>query len=132
MELTENKEYLIWISELKKKVRSAQIKAAVAVNRELILFYWDLGMMLSEKIKSSNWGDKILANVSKEMKLEFPLMTGLSERNLKYCRRFYEFYSNLIGQQLVAQLSSETDIITNRQQLVAQIPWGQSPYFFKK
>ncbi len=89
-------------------------------------------MILSEKIKSGNWGDKILANVSKEMKLEFPLMTGLSERNLKYCRRFYEFYSNLIGQQLVAQLSSETDIITNRQQLVAQIPWGHNLLIFSK
>lgn len=88
MELIKDKDYLTWISELKKKVRSAQIKAAVVVNRELILFYWDLGMMLSEKIKSSNWGDKVLKNVSKELKNEFPEMKGFSERNIKYCRRF--------------------------------------------
>lgn len=52
-----DKEYKNWISELKLKVRSAQIKAAITVNKELILFYWDLGNMLSDKIKTSSWGD---------------------------------------------------------------------------
>lgn len=132
MDLIKDKDYLLWITELKKKVRSAQIKAAITVNKELILFYWDMGMMLSEKIKSSNWGDKILANVSQEMKSEFPEMTGLSERNLKYCRQFYEFYSNSVGQQAVAQSSTETDNIEFRQQLVAQIPWGHNILVFSK
>lgn len=132
MELIKDKAYLLWIAELKKKVRSAQIKAAITVNKELILFYWDMGMMLSEKIKSSNWGDKILANVSQEMKSEFPEMAGLSERNLKYCRQFYEFYSHSMGQQAVAQSSTETDNIEFRQQLVAQIPWGHNILIFSK
>ncbi len=132
MELIKDKDYLTWISELKKKVRSAQIKAAIAVNRELILFYWDLGMMLSEKIKSSNWGDKVLKNVSKELKNEFPEMKGFSERNLKYCRRFYEFYSIPIRQQVVAQSSKDSDIFVFGQQAVAQIPWGHNIIIFSK
>jgi predicted nuclease of restriction endonuclease-like (RecB) superfamily len=85
-------EYKNWIRQLKLKVRSAQIKAAFAVNKELILFYWDLGNMLSDKIKTSNWGDKVLENVSKDLKEEFPEINGLSVRNLKYCRVFFEFY----------------------------------------
>jgi len=146
-------EYKNWISELKLKVRSAQIKAAIAVNKELILFYWDLGNMLSEKIKTSNWGDKVLENVSKDLKDEFPDMKGFSVTNLKYCKLFYEYF--LISQQAVDQLpissqledgfslspqlgdelSKGQDLKSSQlvnennnslivQQLVAQIPWG--------
>lgn len=99
-------DYKNWICELKLKVRSAQIKAAMAVNKELILFYWDLGNMLSEKIKTSNWGDKVLENVSKDLKVEFPDMKGFSKTNLKYIKMFYEyFFSNFeIGHQLGDQL----------------------------
>jgi predicted nuclease of restriction endonuclease-like (RecB) superfamily len=86
--------YKNWISELKLKVRSAQIKAAMAVNKELILFYWDFGNMLSEKIQSSNWGDKVLENVSKDLKKEFPEMKGFSKTNLKYIKMFYEYFSS--------------------------------------
>ncbi len=122
-------EYKNWIKELKLKVRSAQIKAAISVNRELILFYWDLGSMLSDKIKTSHWGDKVLENVSKDLKQEFPDISGLSIRNLKYCKYFFEFYSQPIGQQPVAQNADELLI---RQQLVAQIPWGHHIQIFSK
>lgn len=124
-----NQEYKNWIQELKLKVRSAQTKAATAVNKELILFYWELGSTISQKIKQSNWGDKILENVSKDLKEAFPEMSGFSERNLKYCKFFYEFYSESIGQQLVALLHEE---LMFRQQLVAQIPWGHNILIFTK
>jgi hypothetical protein len=75
--------------------------------------------MIALKIKQSNWGDKILENVSKDLKDEFPEMSGFSERNLKYCKFFYEFYSESIGQPLVALSPQE---LMFRQQLVAQIP----------
>jgi predicted nuclease of restriction endonuclease-like (RecB) superfamily len=129
METIKNSEYASWIAELKHKVRSTQIKAAIAVNKELILFYWDLGAMLSEKIKASNWGEKVLEVVSKDLKDEFPEMKGFSERNLKYCRFFFEFYTLSIGQQSVAQMTDEYII---RQQLVAQIPWGHNIQIFSK
>ena len=127
-----NHEYLNWISEIKQKIRSTQIKAAIAVNKELILFYWDLGKMLSEKIEQSNWGDKVLKNVSSDLKDEFPEMKGLSERNLKYCRGFYEFYRQEYGQQPVAQNLSKNQFSSIRQQLVAQIPWGHNILIFSK
>ena len=132
MELIKDKDYLTWITELKKKVRSSQIKAAIAVNKELILFYWDLGKMLSEKIKSSNWGDKVLKNVSTELKNEFPEMKGFSVTNLKYCKLFFEYFA--IGQQAVDQLqTSHYQGYVKSQQAVDQnlidpiisvIPWG--------
>lgn len=118
MEFIKNSEYSSWITELKQKVRSAQIKAALAVNKELILFYWDLGKMLSEKIKASQWGDKVLENVSKDLKGEFPEMKGFSVSNLKTCKLFYEYFQ--FSSQLVNQ--SENETIVNSSQLVNQIP----------
>lgn len=141
-------EYKNWISELKLKVRSAQVKAAMAVNKELILLYWDLGNMLSEKIKTSKWGDKVLENVSNDLKDEFPDMNGFSVSNLKTCKLFYEYFqfSPLLGDQLKiidnsisSQAVNQLEIEQNKQssqavnpnekslimqQLVAHIPWG--------
>ncbi len=95
-------EYKNWISEVKQKVRSSQIKAAIAVNSALIIFYWELGKMLSEKISQSKWGDKILENVSKDLKDEFPDMKGFSVSNLKTCRLFYEYF----GSQVVNEIQT--------------------------
>lgn len=98
--------YKNWLKELKTKVHSAQIKAALAVNTELIQLYWELGKMISEKLEESQWGDKILKNVSNDLRAEFPNMRGLSVTNLKYSKYFYDFYSNSISQQVVDQLES--------------------------
>ena len=111
-----NSDYKIWISELKNQVRSVQIKAAIAVNSELIKFYWELGKMISEKQEFYNWGEKLIDQISKDLKEEFPDMKGLSTSNLKYAKRFYLFYS--------------TKSIS--QQLVDQIPWGHNIMIFSK
>lgn len=125
-----------WIAELKQKVLSSQIKASIAVNSTLILFYWDLGKSIDEK--ENSYGSKLLEQVSKELQTEFPDMKGFSVRNLKYCRNFYRFYSPSKGQQAVALLKQEelnrNDLIQEEriyneqfvQQLVAQIPWGHN------
>ena len=119
-----DKEYISFVRNLKKRIQSAQIKAAVSVNTELILLYWDMGNRIVEMQKNSAWGDGFLQQLSEDMQKEFPDMKGLSFRNLKYIRQWYLFWADsLIGQQLVAQL--ETPVIC--QQLVgklSQIPWG--------
>jgi len=134
--MIKNNEYKEWIVEVKQKIRSTQIKAAIAVNSALIEFYWDLGKMLSEKIKQSNWGDKILENVSIDLREEFPDMKGFSVSNLKTCKLFYDYFSNssqLVNQQqnnligsLPANQLQDSDKEENiiGQQVIAQIPWG--------
>ena len=119
----QNTDYKDWLVELKSKIRSVQLKAAVAVNSALIEFYWDLGKMITEKQAQTTWGDKLIDQVAKDLKSEFQDMTGLSNSNLKYCKRFYIFYQYVIGQQPVDQF---------RQQLVAQIPWGHNILIFSK
>jgi predicted nuclease of restriction endonuclease-like (RecB) superfamily len=98
-----SKEYKDWFVALKGKIRSAQAKAAMSVNTELIRLYWELGKEITEK--QTQWGTKFLTNLSKDLQAEFPNMGGLTLTNLKYCRSFYQFYTNrLIGQQPVDQL----------------------------
>ena len=121
MEITA--EYKNWITEVKAKVRSSQIKAALAVNSELIRFYWDLGRMITEMQTRFHWGDKVIERASKDLKEEFPDVNGLSSRNLKYCRQFYQFYQSSFGQQPVAQLSND---------LLDKVPWGHNILIFTK
>ena len=109
----QNTDYKDWLVELKSKIRSVQLKAAVAVNSALIEFYWDLGKMITEK--QSVWGSQFLEKLSIDLKSEFPNMEGLSVRNLKYTRQFYQFYNSSIGQQAVAL-----------------IPWGHNILIFSK
>ena len=95
-------EYKQWIIELKGKISSAQIKAALSVNQALIFLYWDLGKMISEKERV--WGTNLMQQVSSDLKLEFPDAGGFSVTNLRYCKLFYNYFSN--HQQLVDDLES--------------------------
>ncbi len=93
-------DYKNWLTELKSKVRSTQVKASLAVNSALILFYWELGKQISEK--ENIYGSSLIPSVSKDLKEEFPDMKGFSVRNLSYCKNFYSFYNTQILQQPVA------------------------------
>ncbi len=104
--LHEDKDYSAFLAELKSRIKSAQIKAAVSVNRELISLYWVLAEKIVEKQKQSQWGDGLLVQMSKDLQEGFPDMKGFSLRNLKYMRQWYQFWAegSAIGQQLVAQI----------------------------
>lgn len=137
MTLASNSDFSSWVSQLKKDIRTTQIKAAIRVNSELLRLYWRMGADICEKQKSASWGDGWLKELSRELIMEFPDMKGFSYRNLKYIRQWYQFYNQniTIGQQTVAQLGDE-----NGQQVVAQIdeetffsvPWGHHLYIISQ
>lgn len=102
-----NEDYKQFLQDLKKRIQSAQIKAALSVNRELVLLYWQIGREILERQKAEGWGAKVIEQISKDLRSEFPEMKGFSSRNLKYMRKFAEVFSD---EEFV-------------QQLAAQIPW---------
>ncbi|WP_249030407.1 PDDEXK nuclease domain-containing protein [Tannockella kyphosi] len=115
LKIVNNEEYQIWINDIKRLVHVSQLKAAVQVNTEMIRMYLEIGKEISQKKVESVWGIGFYRTMSFSMKKEFPDVKGFSVTNLKYMKRFYEFYC----------LSEE-----NRQQLVddlkqiCMIPWG--------
>ena len=121
-----NKEYKNWLTELKGKIRATQLKAAVTFNSALIEFYWELGLMISDK--QTSWGSQFLYTLSKDLKEAFPDMEGFSVTNLKYCRLFYKYFSN--RPQAGDDLKNSTMSIT--QQPIAQIPWGHTKLIIGK
>lgn len=126
-----SEDYKNWILDLKKKIQSTQLKAALSVNSVLIEFYWEIGKSISEK--ENIWGSKLIEQTSKDLKSEFPKMKGLSKTNLKYCKRFYEFYTlhqKEIGQQLVDQL--KLDSISKIKKRLFLVPWGHNIIILSK
>jgi len=125
--LTIDKQYKDWLTDLKHKVRHAQIKAALKVNAELLTLYWELGADLVEKQLNAKWGDGLIEQLSTDLSAEFPEMKGFSRSNLMYIKKWHLFYSQsgAIVQQAVGQLAVEP-FIQQVIALITQIPWGHN------
>lgn len=100
--------YDTFLQELKDRIRLAQVRAALSVNRELVVLYWSIGRDILTRQKDEGWGAKIIDRLSYDLTKAFPEMRGFRARNLKYMRAFAEAYP-------------DQDFV---QQVVAQLPWG--------
>lgn len=111
--------YKQWLLQLKERVRTAQMKAALKVNAELLTLYWDLGSEIIDKEKNTAWGQKIIPKLSADLLNEFPDLKGFSRTNLFYIRKWFLFYSN--APQIVPQAVGQLPVSSKGQQAVAQI-----------
>ena len=110
----ENTNYATLLKSLKTEISTARIRAHLSVNKEMISLYWRIGNQILERQKQEGWGAKVIENISKDLRKEFPEMKGLSPQNLKYMKKFADEYSN-------KEIS---------QQAVDQIPWGHNIKIF--
>lgn len=104
------------LRSLKSRIQSAQVKAALSVNQELVLLYWDIGREILTRQGVEGWGAKVIDRLAADLRATFPNMTGLSPRNLKYMRSFAEAWP-------------DRAIV---QRVVAQIPWGHNLSLLEK
>src|SRR5688572_24547541 len=127
------KAYKSWLNELKQRIHSSQIKAALKVNAELLVLYWHLGKEILDKEKG--YGKKLIDQLSKDLMYEFPQVKGFSRSNLYFVRQWVYFYTQKspIVQQLVGQLTDsgqstdiQIDVGANDEipGLLFKIPWG--------
>ncbi len=114
------------LNQLKEKIKTAQTKAVLAVNNELLKVYWEIGNVISDQEKESGWGSKVIEKLAADLKMEFPGMKGLSPRNLRYMRDFSVAYPQfVIWQQPAAKLQNiDNQQDTIWQQAAAKLPWG--------
>lgn len=85
-----SKSYQDLLARLKAQIRTAQVRAAVAVNQELVLLYWGIGREILDRQQNDGWGTRVIERLAKDLRLEFPDMQGLSPRNLGYMKAFAE------------------------------------------
>lgn len=107
------RDYPAFLKDLKARIQSAQVRAAFAINAELLRLYWDVGRSLIEQQSTSGWGARVLSRLAVDLKNEFPEVKGFSERNLKLMTQFYREYPKLFqkGQPPVAQLPWAHNIV---------------------
>ena len=134
-------DYAEWIADIKSRYRSAQVKAAVKVNAEKLLFNWQLGRDLVQKKAEERWGAGVVEQVSLDLKREFPNADGFSVRNLWYMKQWYLFYTQReeeILHQAGAELQRiENQYVTKMHQIGAELSseklhqvGGEFPLFF--
>ena len=108
--LPQSNGYAALLGDLKERIQSARLRAALAVNQELILLYWSIGRDILARQLDEGWGARVIDRLSADLRRDFPEMTGLSARNLKYMRALAEAYP-------------DREVV---QQVVARLPWGHS------
>jgi predicted nuclease of restriction endonuclease-like (RecB) superfamily len=93
------------LAELKGRIHSAQQRATLAVNRELVLLYWKIGQDILTRQVQQGWGAKVIERLARDLRSAFPDMKGFSPRNLKYMRAFAEAWPDAVFVQgMLAQL----------------------------
>ena len=102
--------YADWLADLKGRIHTAQQRATLAVNRELVLLYWQIGRDILARQAAQGWGAKVIERLAHDLCAAFPDMKGFSPRNLKYMRAF-------------AQAWPDAEFV---QQAAAQMPWGHN------
>lgn len=121
-----DKEYIDWLKELKARYRQSQTKAAVKVNTAMLEFYWGLGRDIVQRKAESKWGSGFFNQLSLDMRAMFPDDKGFSSANLRYMKRWFEFYYQRVvnlhqpGEEIVQQLAEEI-VMANRQQPADEI-----------
>ena len=97
--------YSDWLTDLKNRIHHAQQRASLAVNRELVLLYWQIGHDILQRQAEQGWGAKVIDRLAHDLRTAFPDMKGFSPRNLKYMRAFAEAWPDSeFVQGVLAQL----------------------------
>jgi predicted nuclease of restriction endonuclease-like (RecB) superfamily len=151
-------DYTAFLTEVKGRILTARFQAGRAVNRELVMLYWDIGRGIVEKQQAAGWGDSVVERLAADLRAEFPDMRGFSDRNVWDMKRFYlacsepEFLQQVVAElrrkpglsgflpQAVAEMGraeihqqpAEETLSHAVRELVAAVPWGHHRFILDK
>jgi predicted nuclease of restriction endonuclease-like (RecB) superfamily len=147
---TAPRDYAALLTDIKTRIRAAQVRATLGANAEMLTMYWDVGRMIEQRQKTEGWGAAVIPRLARDIRNELPEVKGFSERNIKLMTQFYREYPwpISIGQRPVAQLDNggqkspptmtptltailpqgvaKLDPCEKVQRLVAQLPWAHN------
>lgn len=116
-------DYVQWIHEIKERFRNTQIKAAIKVNSEQLLFNWQLGRDLTMRKVEEKWGSGIVEQLSLDLRNEFPDIKGFSTTNLWYMKKWYMFYAGDDAeklQRLIGEMETQISVIRPRMEHIGK------------
>lgn len=116
-----HKNYKDLFTEIKIKVREAQLKAVMAANAQMLLLYWQMGNYILQNQQAKGWGAKIIDKLAVDLKKEFPEVKGFSSRNLLYMKQFAEAYPISVLQNFILIERELNGLKTISQQAVAKL-----------
>ncbi|MBI2808100.1 MAG: DUF1016 domain-containing protein [Planctomycetes bacterium] len=138
-------DYSAFLDSLKTRVRQAQTKAALSVNRELIQLYWDIGREIVLRQEQEGWGKSVVERLAADLQKAFPGIQGFSKDNIWRMRMFYLAYRSppAILAQPVPELESKPRSRKVAQPVpelpetapppaVGSIPWGHNVVLMQK
>ena len=125
-------DYAEWIADIKSRYRSAQVKAAVKVNAEKLLFNWQLGRDLVQKKAEERWGAGVVEQVSLDLKREFPNAEGFSTSNLWYMKKWYLFYADGDAEEKLQRAVGELQSSVNQAVIKLQQSVGEIQHLVSK
>ena len=139
--------YTNWVKELKERYRRSQMKASVAVNTGMLLYYWGLGRDIVAMQAENTYGSGFYPTLSRDMRRAIPDSRGFSETNLRYMRRFYELFPQGSGsddsglrreEQILPQVGAESGVVKHETILpqpgaeLFSVPWGNIKLLINK
>jgi predicted nuclease of restriction endonuclease-like (RecB) superfamily len=153
-------DYTSFLTEVKGRIQTARLQAGRAVNRELVMLYWDIGCGIIERQKTLGWGDAVVECFAADLRAEFPDMRGFSDNSVWLMRQLYAEYSTPeFLEQVVQELQRhggkpflEQPVQESRgksagqflgqavpeilaqavRELVSRVPWGHHVQLMKK
>jgi predicted nuclease of restriction endonuclease-like (RecB) superfamily len=119
--------YVELLEALKADIRTAQVRAALAANRELIALYWRIGAAIVERQSAEGWGTGVIERLGRDLQAAFPGIEGFSPRNLWRMRAFHLAYTLDVRRdpEILTRLVAELDG-ANLPQAVSELPWGHN------
>ena len=119
--------YVAWLSDVKTRFHQSQVKASIRVNTAMLEFYWSIGRDLVALRAEERWGAGVVKQFALDMRQAFPNITGFSDSNVKYIKRWFSFYYEGImkSQQVVGQLSQQLVDLLAMPESFGKVPWGQ-------
>ena len=135
--------YPAFLASAKQRIRYAQVRASLAITRELVGMYWDLGREIVERQERDGWGSSVIERLAADLRSAFPGMRGLATRNFHYARSFFLAYGRAsstelpishletVSSEILQQAVAELDCATVPDSL-ALIPWGHNILLLEK
>lgn len=115
--------YDSFLQDIKSRIQESQIRAAIAVNQELIKLHWWIGSEISRRQENEKWGSQVIERLCKDLQSNFPGLKGFSRSNVFNMRAFYSAYAKV--QQAAGQLGAPPDFCLN-------IPWMHNVVLLEK